>query len=460
MSRFLKNLPSLASVFLLTACASLVPVYERPTVPLPITFSGNQSPSPIENLILWKNVFDSPDLQKLTDLALSENRDIRIALANIDIAKARYGITTADRYPVVNASASQNLSDSSPNSASYRNAINAKVGINAYEFDFFGRVKYLNDAALQSYLSTIEGERAARILIAASVAENWLRLAASREQLALAEETELAQSQSLKLSEELFRAGISNELDVRRASSSVENARAEAESAKAQVLKDLNALRLAVGAELPADTKTKATLLLNFDVLSSTQNLSSSVLLNRPDVLEAERTLQKENANIGSARAAMFPKITLTSEFGLASSDLFDLVDDGVGFFNFGPQIDIPIFDAGARRKNIELSKANRNLALAQYEQTIQTAFRETADAYAVAMTIDKRISALEQLSRDAQQTLYLSEERFKVGVDDYLSVLDSQRTTFSAKQSLISARLDKALNQVAIYKAIGAAPE
>ncbi len=462
MSHFKRAFPFLASAVLLSGCASLAPEFSRPALPVPINLPGHSADAERAELISWDDAIGSPQLAELTQLALSENRDLRIAVANVALARAQYGITEANRLPTIKASGTQTFSDShnSNSQTGFRDSVVAQLGMSAYELDFFGRVKNLNDAALQSYLATTQGARSARISIAASVAEIWLRLAADRELLALAENTAMTQGDSLDLTRQLFDAGLSNELDVRRASSSVETAKAQAAAYKTQVLQDLNALRLVVGTDLPPKVESLATLSPTPIQVEQLANLSSNVLLNRPDVMAAEYRLRAANANIGAARAAMFPSISLTTNIGLTASSFQDLIENGTSYYSLAPQISLPIFDSGARRKNIEASEASRDIAISTYEKTIQTAFKETADALAVSQTIGERIAALEQLGEDSEVTYNLSMERLKVGVDDYLSVLDAQRATFSARQQLILARLDQALNQVALYRAVGAAPK
>ncbi|HBH89347.1 MAG TPA: transporter, partial [Hyphomonadaceae bacterium] len=263
----------------------------------------------------------------------------------------------------------------------------------------------------------------------------------------------------LSLTQELLSAGVATELDTRRASASVENARAQAAQFEAQIRQDLNALRLVVGTELPSYIEGSAALTPSPVELLVPGNISSEVLLNRPDVMAAERNLVAANANIGSARAALFPSISLSGRVGYSSSDLENFFSNDVAGWTFGPALDLPIFDYGARQNRIAVTESQQEQAVARYQLAIQTAFRETADALAITETIDTRLNALERLSEDADVTLNLSQERFRVGVDDYLSVLDAQREDYSARQQLILARRDRALNAIALYRALGAAP-
>ncbi len=448
---------------LLSGCMSLGDDYVAPEAPipaaLPVVDDAGQEVAPL----VWEDVFLSPELRELVQLSLDENRDLRIAAGNVQLARAQYGITRARRVPTVSASGSVTEGGTINNGGNagggFGDSASANLGVTAFELDLFGRVSSLNEAALQSYLATEEGERAAKISIAATVGEIWMQLAADKALLALAEDTVDVQSESLGLTGELFDAGVATELDVRRASASVETARAQSAQFAARVEQDLNALRLVVGTELPENIYDAAQLTptpLSEDI---PVGQSSLVLLKRPDVQAAERQLMAANANIAAARAAFFPTISLTGNVGYASSDLGDLFDGSAGW-SFGPSISLPIFDGGLRQSNLDVSEAQQQIAVAQYEQAIQFAFRDTADALAIARTIDDRVGSLTRLVDDTSVTLDLSDERFRVGVDDYLSVLDSQRLYYDARQQLIQAELDRNLNLIGLYRALGTWPE
>lgn len=449
------------AALMMSACATVTEPYEQPEAPIPDALPVVNEAGDVVEPIYWQDVFLGDELRELVRLALAENRDLRIAAANVQLARAQYGISRAQRFPTVSANGSFSEGDTisgGGNGANFDSA-SASIGITAYELDLFGRVGALNEAALQSYLASAEGERAAKITIAATVGEIWMQLAADKALLALAEDTVDVQSESLNLTQELFNAGISTELDVRRASASVETARAQAAQFSAQVEQDLNALRLVVGTNLPEGTLAAAELAPSPLAEEVPVGQSSLVLLTRPDVQSAERQLMAANANVAAARAAFFPIISLTGQIGYSSSELTDLFDGSLGW-SFGPSISLPIFDAGARQSNLEVSEAQRNLAVASYEQAIQFAFRDTADALAVRRTIDERVDALVSLVDDTAVTRDLSEERFRVGVDDYLSVLDSQQLYYDARQQLIRANLVRNLNVIAVYRALGTWPD
>ena len=463
MSKFRTLTAVASSSLLLAACQTVKEPYEQPEAPIPQALPVLDEAGAEVAPLTWREVFSTPELEELVELALRENRDLRIAAANVRLARARYGITQAQRLPTVTASGTVREGDTFNNGSAtggaFSDSASASLGVTAYELDLFGRVASLNEAALQAYLSSEEGERAAKISIAATVGELWLQLAADKALLALAEDTVDVQSESLDLTRELFEAGVATELDVRRASASVETARAQAAQFAANVEQDLNALRLVVGADIP-DGVYEAAKLDPAPVVSQVPvSQSSLILLKRPDVQSAERDLMAANANVAAARAAFFPTISLTGSVGYASSELTDLFD-GTGGWSFGPSISLPIFDAGQRQANLDITRANREIAVATYEQAIQSAFRDTADALAVARTIDQRVAALSRLVEDTQKTLELSEERFRVGVDDYLSVLDSQQLYYDARQQLIRADLARSLNTVALYRALGTWPE
>ncbi|KCZ94281.1 efflux transporter outer membrane subunit [Hyphomonas johnsonii] len=460
MTNAIRFAPLMVSVAL-AGCVNLAPDYERVAAPVPSALPVSEADSSAAGVLGWQQLVESKDLEHLIALALENNRDLRSATARIAIAEAQYGITRAARLPTLSATGAATETgtfDGDAAAASLTDSARAQLGVTAYELDLFGRVASLNEAALQTYLSTVEGERSVKISLVSSVAKAWLTLAADRERLRLAQDTVESQGKSLALTRELFDSGVVTEIDVRRASASVETAKAQVAQFTGLVRQDVNALRLVVGANLPADVAEQAVLSPSPIKDRLAVDVSSDILLNRPDVLAAERQLLAANANIGAARAAYFPTISLTGSAGYSSTGLDDLFDGG-GAWSVGPQISLPIFDGGRRKANLGVSKASRDLALAQYEQSIQAAFRETADALAVAQTVDDRIDALRRLVEDTSVTLNLSQERFRVGIDDYFSVLDAQRNDYQSRQNLIAAELDRALNVVSLFKALGGGP-
>ncbi|KCZ85041.1 NodT family RND efflux system outer membrane lipoprotein [Hyphomonas adhaerens MHS-3] len=446
---------------MLAGCVNLAPAYQAGDLPVPADLPGATPDAAPAAPLLWNDVVTSPALKQVIGIALEQNRDLRATAANVRAARANLLVSRSALWPAVGASASAQTGDTFDEGTTGANRFDdstyGQIGVSAWELDFFGRIRNLNDAALQAYLASEEGERAAKISLAGTVAETWMQLAADHELLKLANRTAESQTESLDLTRELFAAGTASELDVRRASASVARAQAQAAQYEAAVRRDVNALQLLVGAPLPTAILGEVSLLPAPVALNLPVGQSSLVLLERPDVRAAEARLRASNANIGAARAAYFPSISLTGGVGAASGSLDDLFNgDGSTGWTFTPAIDLPIFDFDRRRGNLDAARADADAALATYQSTIQQAFREVADAAAIADTIDRRLNALQQLAEDTQVTFELSGERFKSGLDGYLTVLDAQREYYSAQQQLIQANLENSLNSIALYKALG----
>ena len=455
-----KFLAAPLSALVLTGCVNLAPDYERPVSPVPMDLPVSDVNTASNTALGWQDVIASDDLKSLIALALEQNRDLRSVAATVAVARANLVTARAGLWPVISGSASAQAGDTfrtdGTYGSSFSDSTSAQLGVSAWELDFFGRVRNTNEAALQTYLASAEGERAAKISLVASVAETWLQLAADQELLKLARQTATSQKESLELTQALFDAGTASEIDLRRASASVAQAQAQAAEFEATVRRDLNTLRYLVGADLPAGITADVGLAPSPVRLDLPVGQSSAVLLMRPDVIQAERTLMAANANIGAARAAYFPNVSLSGGAGLVGGGLSDLFDgDYATGWTFTPSVQVPIFDFGSRRGNLDAARASADAALATYESTIQQAFREVANALAVSDTITDRLSALQQLSEDTGVTLNLSQERFKSGLDDYLTVLDAQRESYDAQQQLILARLDHGLNSLALYRAL-----
>jgi multidrug efflux system outer membrane protein len=452
---------------LLQGC-SLMPSYDRPAAPVPAQFPAQPAAAddaaPAADLG-WHDLFVDEKLRELIRLALANNRDLRVAALNIEKARALYRVQRAASLPTVNASASGSGSrlaadQSGTGNAMVTHSYSAGVGFSAYELDLFGRVRSLNEQALQTFFAREETRRSAHISLVAEVASAYLALAADQDRLRLARETLRVQGESYALTRRSAEVGVASELTVRQAQTSVETARGDVADYTAQVAQDRNALALLLGTEvpercLPAGLGDVTTAVFGGrDTLPV--GLPSTVLQRRPDVLAAERQLQAANANIGAARAAFYPRIALTASAGYGSTQLDQLFKDGHGVWSFVPQVTLPIFDGGANRADLAGARVDRDIALAQYEQSIQTAFREVADALAVRATIDDRLGAQQALVEASGASLQLSEARFQRGVDSYLNVLDSQRTLYAAQQTLIGVRLNRASNLVTLYKVLG----
>ncbi len=467
-------LRTLASILLagaaLSAC-TLAPPYQRPTLPVAQSWPslGGPGAAPVQATettaadLAWRDVILDKRLQGVIDLALRENRDLRVAVGNIAKARAQYGVQRANLFPSINANAGVTRSHTPAGASGFPIAgsfditeYSANVGVASYEVDLFGRIRSLNEEALQAFFAAEENRRAAQISLIAEVANDYLALAADQDQLTLAQSTLATRDDSLRLTRSRFEAGAASELDVSQAQTLSEQARTDVAAGIARVDQDRDALRLVVGAEIPAELQPAGDLpsiRLRQDL---PPGLPSDVLVRRPDVLSAEHTLKGQNADIGAARAAFFPRITLTGQGGTASSSLSGLFAPGSGAWSFAPQISVPLFNGGANRANLNASKASRDIAVSQYEKAIQVAFRDVADALAIQATIADRISSQERLVAAADNARRLSQARYERGVDSYLNLLDAQRTLYSAQQTLISTRLIAAANRVSLYSALG----
>ena len=332
----------------------------------------------------------------------------------------------------------------------------ASVGLTSYEVDFFGRVQSLKDAALETFLATEEARRAAQISLVSEVANAYLAYAADREQLKLARDTLGNRRAEYELVRRRFELGSASALDLSQAQTGVESARGEVARYEALLAQDRNALVLVVGTSVdPALLPTAPIAELPMPAILPA-GLPSDLLLRRPDIVEAEHALKAANANIGAARAAFFPSITLTASVGTASSDLSGLFDAGSRSWSFMPQIRLPIFEGGRNLANLRVSEADRDIALAQYEKAIQQAFTEVADTLAVQDTIDERLSAQTALTEATGLSYRLSQARFDKGIDSYLNVLVAQRSDYTARQGLIEVRLNRLANRIALYRALG----
>lgn len=469
-----RALTAAAALAVLLGGCSFIPEVELPEPPVEALWpSGPAYEATRANLAVapgqpslgelgWRAFFRSPELTRLVGEALESNRDLRAAALDVERARALYRVSRAELYPRVEAGGSftrqrrpQDLT--ARGGAETSSQWQANVGTTAFELDFFGRIRSLNEQALQQYLATEEARRSARIALVAEVANAYLALLADRELLALTEATLEAQRQSFELTATRLEQGLATRLDVAQARSAVETARANLALYTRQVAQDRNALELLVGRPLPDDLGAEAPVLSEADFVAALPpGLPSDLLLRRPDIRRAERELYAANAAIGAARAAFWPSISLTATGGLASGDLAGLFQAGSGAWLFSPSIDLPIFDAGAREANLEAARIEREIALAQYEQTIQTAFREVADALAARGTLDEQIAAQASLVEATRASYELSRLRYDQGLDSYLTTLDSQRELYAAQQALIALERQRLAALVTLYAALG----
>jgi multidrug efflux system outer membrane protein len=468
--QILSALGAVVAVVFVGGC-SLAPNYEKPPAPVPAQWPQGEayqqaqaaSDIPTAQALKWQEFFTDERLQKIIETALSNNRDLRLAALNVERARALYGIQRAELFPTVNAvgaGSKKRLSADlvSPGDPRTIEQYSVDLGIAAWEIDFFGRIRSLKGQALETYLATEEARRSAQIALTAEVARVYLTLAADRENLKLARATLETQQASYDLIQRSYQMGVATELDLRRTQSQVDAARRDVPRYMQLAAQDQNALDLLAGAPVPEE-------ILPTDLSSVTPpkaispGLSSDVLLNRPDIVAAEHRLKGAYAFIGAARAALFPRISLTTSVGTASDDLSGLFNSGTGTWNFAPQVVMPIFDARAWAA-LKVSKADQKIILTRYEQAIQAAFREVADALAVQGTIHQQVSAQQSLVEAVAETYRLSNRRYTMGIDSYLGVLDAQRTLYAQQQLLVSLRLAKLANQVGLYAVLGGGGE
>lgn len=447
----------------LGACATLAPDYQRPAAPVPAawaTAAGADDTAAAAD-IAWREFFADERLRRVVELALEHNRDLRVAALNIELARAQYRIQRADQFPSLGLTASQNgqrvpgdLNSTGESMISRQYGVS--VGIVAWELDFFGRVRSLRDAALEQYLASEEALRSARIALVAETATAWLQLAADRERLELAQRTLETRRKAFELTQRSFEAGAVSALDLRQTEGEMERARADVAAFSAGVARAENALALLAGNSLSSDLLPTRLDAAAARLAELPAGLPAEVLANRPDILAAEHRLRAANANIGAARAAFFPRITLTASTGTASAELGGLFESGSRAWSFMPQLTLPIFEARRLAASLDVAEVRLDIAVAEYERGIQGAFREVADALAERSALGEQVDARQRLLAAASESHRLSEARYQAGVDSFLVLLDAQRTLYGAEQELIGARLAEAVNRVAVYKVLG----
>ncbi|HSM91676.1 MAG TPA: efflux transporter outer membrane subunit [Anaeromyxobacteraceae bacterium] len=449
------------ALLLAGAGCSLAPRYERPTPPVPAAVgTGGSARQPAEALG-WREVFQDPRLQALIALALENNRDLRVAALNVELTRAQYRIERADQLPAVGGSAGvtrQHLGDAlSPTGAALSTTTwTVGLGVTAFELDFFGRVRSLSDAALEQYLSTEEARRSAHLALVGDVATQYLNLVGLDDQVELARRTLEAVESSAALARRTFEAGRTSELDVSTSEAQLQTARFNLSAARLQRARAESALVLLVGQPLPADLPPPRALDAQDPIAELPAGVPSEVLLRRPDVLSAEHALRSANAQIGAARAAFFPSISLTGFAGSSSDELSGLFGHGSGLWSFAPQLRLPIFAGGALRASLDASRVRKAIQVARYERAIQGAFREVSDALVARGALDEQLEAQRARVAAEQRRYDLSALRYSQGVDGYLTVLQAQRDLFTAQQLLIQSRLAQLANLVQLYRALG----
>ncbi|WBO23263.1 efflux transporter outer membrane subunit [Sphingomonas abietis] len=482
---------ALSSLLALAAC-NMAPHYVRPAMPVPAATPQGPSYAPAQDGsaaiadLSWQAFFTDDRLRKLIAVALDNNRDLRIAVANVAQARAQYRVQNADIFPTIGvngggtfqripgqiisesdgtasggggASANNGLGTlvgASNNNSIRSNIYSASVGVSAWEVDLFGRVRNLSQAAQEQFFAAAENRDAARTSLIAEVATAWLNLAADRDRLRIAQDTARAYGETLIIIQGRAHEGSASDLDVKQAQTSYEQARSDIASTTTAVAQDRNALDLLAGTPVSADLLPAELGGSDVTITDLPAGLPSQLLLRRPDVAGAEDKLRAANADIGAARAAFFPQISLTAAFGTTSLGLSNLFGNGSSFWSVAPSVTLPIFDFGKNRGNLHYAEATRDAMVATYEKSVQTAFREVADALARRGTIDEQLSAQVSLRDAAQGSYRLADARYQEGVDSFLNTLDAQRSYYSAQQTLVATRLARQSNAVELYRALG----
>ncbi|WP_448501644.1 efflux transporter outer membrane subunit [Sphingomonas sp.] len=458
-----------ALLALSVAGCSMAPDYRRPAPAVPPQLPQGAAypdlPAEAAPMIGYRDIFRDPQLQALIERALVNNQDVRLALANIDIARGQLRVARADLLPGIDASGGVNLSRGSGRGGIQQGIIggngvvtryDVQAGLSAFEIDLFGRVRAGADAALNEYLATEAGLRAARLSLVAETASAWLTLAADRSLLAIARDTVANAERGVELTGARLRGGIVPRTDLRQAETILQQARSDVANLTTLVAQDRNALELLVGAPVADGELPTAIEVAETNLAAPPAGLDSSVLLARPDVVQSEFRLAAANARIGATRAAFFPRITLTGLLGFASNALGSLFSGDRFNWNAGVNAGVPIFDGGFNRGNLEVTEAQREAALATYQRTIQVAFREVADALARRGTIDEQFAAQQGLEAAAADNAAIADARYREGIDNFLLALDAQRTLYSARQAVVNARLFRANNIVTLYRVLG----
>jgi multidrug efflux system outer membrane protein len=470
-----KILPPISLLCLLAASCTMAPQYQQPAAPVsanwpagPAYGTNNTATNLSASDLPWSEFFHDVRLQQIIGLALTNNRDLRVAVLNVEQSRAQYQIKRADLLPSVNAAGSgtrqripgdvlsAGFSGFGPSGPVTYNQFSANLGTTSYELDLFGRVRSLNRQALETYFATAEARRSSQISLLAEVASQYLTEIQLDAQLALARETLAAVQNSYELNKRSYDEGVSSELDLQTSIAQVGTAQADIADYERQRAQAENALLLLVGHAIPTNLPTPVALdaqQLPFDL---PPGLPSDLLLRRPDILEAEHNLKAANANIGAARAAFFPKITLTGSAGYESVKLSHLFSGPQLAWSFTPEISLPIFDGGKNRANLDVANVSKRIEVAQYEKAIQSAFREVADALAAKTTLDEQIRAQTTVVAAEQKRYQLAEMRYRNGVESYLTVLSAQQDLYSSQQQLLQLQLSRSSNLISLYKVLG----
>jgi multidrug efflux system outer membrane protein len=444
---------------------TLVPKYSRPEAPVPADWpkgpaykeTAAAAKAPAASEVQWRQFFTDPGLQKVIGTALENNRDLKVAALNVERARNLYRIQRNELLPRVETgvtASKQRVTISGQTGLVTVQQFSVNLGISSWELDFFGRIRSLKEKALEEFFASEQARRSTQILLVSEVANAYLTLAADRENLKLAQSTLETQQAAYNVINRRVEVGFAPELDLRQVQTRVDSARVDVARYTSQVAQDENALNLLVGSPVPAGQLPRELSVIK-PLPDVSAGMSSEVLLQRPDILQAENLLKAANANIGSARAAFFPRIALTTAVGTASGQLSGLFAPGSAVWSYAPQAVLPIFDARTWAA-LKVSKVDRDITVAQYEKAIQSAFREVADALAQKGTLGDQLAAQQSLLEATAKTYQLSNARYEKGIDIYLNVLDAQRSLYAAQQGLIAIRLAKLANQVRLYAVLG----
>ena len=501
-----KTILLLAAASATLAGCNMAPKYVRPVGAVPATrpqggvYPAAASDAPDVTKIGWRSFFTDPRLQRVIALGLDNNRDLRVAAANVLQARAQYRVQRADLVPGTTISGSGTYTNNlfgavgasgaaaggaaggtgagtgagtgsgvgtgagtggtgasvGTGGSSNLQFYSVNAGFSAFELDLFGRIRNLSRAALEQYFASEEAQRTTRISLIAEIATAWLTLASDQDQLRISEGTLAAFKQTYDLTSAQFRIGVASELEARQAETNYQSARNDIAALKTRIAQDQNALNLLAGTTVTADMLPTGLGTGDATIANLPTGVASDVLLRRPDVLQAEHQLIAQNANIGAARAALFPRISLTATLGTISSALSGLFAGGSFTYTGAPSISAPLFDGGRLRGNLDYAKASQQAAVATYEKTVQTAFREVADALAQRGTIDEQVAAQTARANAASVAARLSDARYRAGVDSFLTTLDAQRTAYAAQQQLVTTRLSRGSNLVELYRSLG----
>ena len=457
------SLGAVALALILAGC-TLEPDYQRPALPVAAHYDIQDQRGAAGGAdIRWQNFFTDPVMHQLIASALANNRDLRVAALNVEVARSQVQIDRAALLPTIDLDADGtgthlpgNLYSTQSSGPVTYHQMSTSLGVTSWELDFFGRLRSLRDQALEQYLSSAATQRATQISLIAEVASGYLSLCSDNELLKLAQDTAQSQQASYDLTRRSYEGGVASEQDLVQAETSVREAQADIATYSRQVRQDVNALALLVGTDMPPGLLAGARLQKAWHFPATPAGLPSDLLTHRPDIIAAEHTLKAANANIGAARAAFFPSISLTASGGSTSSSFSHLLSGGTAAWSFGPSINLPIFDGGVNSANLQIARLQKRIEIADYEKTIQTAFKEVGDALAGQETYQDELKARQLDEAASQRNFTFANVRYREGVDNYLNVLVAQRSLYSSQQSLITTRLGQLNQQITLYKALG----